>query len=174
MARASGEREAERELREGIDSVTSGDGIKSEQGPVGLWRMLLRLGELVFSAGPKRHDEALELGRHALRWAEKAASPAARSKTQSFLGRVHMALGEPQVAAGYHQQAVEEARLAGDRRSTAELLIVMADALQEAGETPGSRTSARALLLEASSLSQQIGWGEGLRLVAEQMATIDE
>ena len=120
----------------------------------------------------QRPSEALMLGRHALRWAGRAGIPVARSKAQHFLGLVHQAIGEPQVAARYHQAALEEARLAGDRRSTAELLIVMANAVQETERTPQSRGSARALLEEASSLSQQIEWGEGVRMVEQHIADL--
>jgi serine/threonine-protein kinase len=171
MAKAGDPAAAERELREGIDCVTSGDGIEAESGPAELWQLLLRLGELLHAGG--RPAEALDLGRHALRWARRTGSPAARSKTQRFLGQVHKALGELPVAARYHQAALEEARLAGDRRSTAELLIIMADAVQRSDQSPESRDSARALLLEASSLSQQIGWGEGIKLVEQQMAELE-
>ncbi len=171
LVRAGDTEAAERELREGIDTATCGDGIESEQGPPVLWRLLLRLGELVLKG--QRASEALMLGRHALRWAGRAGIPVAKSKAQHFLGLVHQLIGEPQVAARYHHAALEEARLAGDRRSTAELLIVMAHAVQATEQTPQSRGSARALLEEASSLSQQIEWGEGVRMVEQQIADLE-
>ncbi|MCS6913289.1 MAG: protein kinase [Myxococcota bacterium] len=175
MVRAGRAEAAERELREGIDSVTCGDGIQSEQGPVTLWRLLLRLAELLLQHGGRgRLPEALQVGRHALRWAEKSGSHLALSKVHCFLGRAFRELGDPQVAARHHELAVEEARLAGDRRSTAELLLVMADALQQAGRTPDRSWNVRALLQEASTLSQQVGWAEGLRLAAEHMASIEK
>lgn len=171
LVRAGDPEGATQELQEGLDTVTCGDGIDAQQGPAELWRLLWRLGELHLGGGRLR--EALEIGKHALRWASRAQTPVARIKVQHLLGKVHAALEEPQVARRYHEAALEEARLTGDRRSTAELLIVMAQAMQAAEPTAKSRGSARILLEEASSLSQQIGWVEGLKLVEQELDQLD-
>jgi serine/threonine-protein kinase len=172
MARSGDAEAAERELREGIDSVTSGEGMAARSGPPQLWRLFLSLGELLH-LDQDRQAEALACGRRALQWARAHGSPEGLIKAQKFLGLLYKALGQPRLAARHHRAALEEARLLGDRRSTADVLIVMADAVN-AAEVPDSRDSARALLMEASALSQQIGWDEGMRLIERQMADLDK
>ena len=81
-------------------------------------------------------------------------------------------LGEVEVAARYHQAALEDSRRSGDRRSTAELLLLIAEAVRESRATPDSEDSVRALLEEASSLSHQIDWREGLQRIEERLAQL--
>ena len=144
---------AERELWEGLMLVTAGDGPEADRGPEPMWRLLLSLGELTRRADlPSARSYAL----HALRHADRVDSPIGRGRTHAFLAELHAELGWPQHAVEHRRQAVDELRRVGDRRSTAELLIALAD-------PPGaSVVDAKAWLTEADALSAQVGWQEGV------------
>jgi len=147
--------EAANELYEGILICTGGDGPDGDDGPEVLWQMVLLLGHLASQAGDA--ERARVLGRHALRHAERVQSPIGRARAHAFLGEVHRALGQMSLAAESRRQAAGEMRQVGDRRSTAEMLITLADpSLISAGD-------ARAWLREASNLSNQVGWQEGVQ-----------
>jgi hypothetical protein len=155
---------AERELWEGLMLVTGGDGPETARGPEQLWRLLLQLGELARRG--ERLESARGYGIQALRHASRSTSPLARARAHAFLGTVHQGMGKPQHAAEHRRSAAEEMRRVGDRRSTAELLLAMADP-EAVG--PGD---ARAWLEEADALSSQIGWHEGVersRAALEQL-----
>ncbi len=146
---------AERELWEGMMLCTGGDGPEQNTGPDQLWRMLLMLGELARRAG--RLDQARSYGLQGLKHADRAGGPLARARSHAFLGAVHHALGRLQHAAEHRRSAADEMRRVGDRRSTAELLLVLAD------PQAVSAVDARAWLKEADALSNQIGWQEGVQ-----------
>jgi hypothetical protein len=116
--------------------------------------MLLQLGELSRRAGdfPGARSYAL----HALRHAERADTPVGRGRTHAFLAEVHAQLGWPQHAVDHRRQAVDELRRVGDRRTTAELLIALAD------PNGASVVDARAWLKEADALAAEVGWQEGV------------
>jgi len=143
------------ELWEGVLLCTAGDGTEAEEGPEILWRLVHRLGELALGRGEL--EEARRLGRHALRHAERVESAIGRAHAHALLGEVHGLLGQVTQAVEARRQATGEMRKMGDRRSTAELLIKLADPrLLPAGD-------ARAWLREASTLSDQVAWVEGVQ-----------
>jgi serine/threonine-protein kinase len=146
---------AERELWEGMMLVTGGEGPELDRGPDPLWRMLLVLGELSRRAG--RLESAESCGQQALRHADRVQTPLGRARTHAFLGGVYQALGRPQQAAENRRAAADEMRRVGDRRSTAELLLALAD------PQAVSALDARAWLKEADQLANQIGWQEGVQ-----------
>jgi hypothetical protein len=75
-------------------------------------------------------------------------------------------LGDVQQAVEHRRFAVEELRSVGDRRTTAELLIALAD--------PGgaSAVEAKAWLKEADALAGEIGWQEGVDRSRAQLARL--
>jgi tetratricopeptide (TPR) repeat protein len=154
LMRLGDEAAAESELWEGLMLVTGGDGPEAETGPDALWRMLHLLAELARRAG--RHEQARAYGLHGLRHAERIASPLARARVHALLGTVFQDLGDGQRAAEHRRSAVEAMRSIGDRRSTAELLLLLAD--PDAIPAP----DARAWLKEADALAHQVGWQEGV------------
>src|SRR5262249_7947833 len=93
---------------------------------------------------------------HALRHAERVDCPVGRGRAHAFLAAVHAQLGLRQHADEHGRQAVEAVRRAGDRRTTAELLIALAD------PNGPSAVDARALLAEADALAAEVGWQEGV------------
>jgi hypothetical protein len=75
-------------------------------------------------------------------------------------------LGDVQAALEHRRLAVEELRRVGDRRSTAELLIALAD------PDGASAIEAKAWLAEADALAGQIGWQEGVDRSRAQLARL--
>jgi tetratricopeptide (TPR) repeat protein len=155
---------AERELWEGLMLVTSGDGPEAERGPEPLWRMLVALGELAREAGD--FPGARSYGLHALRHAARVDSPVGIGRVHRFLAEVHEMLGLGQNAVEHRRLAVEELRRVGDRRSTAELLIALAD------PQGASAVEAKAWLHEADVLAAEIGWQEGVDRSRAQLARL--
>jgi serine/threonine-protein kinase len=147
--------EAMRELQEGIDFVTVGEGVAARSGPRSLWRLALRLAELQQAAG--RRKDACATATHALRHAMRAHSAVGRGRANTMLAQLHELLGDNEAAARHRAAAVEEMRRLGDRRTTAELLFESAGASQ-------FRIGLDSLE-EARALAEEIGWAEGLRKV---------
>ncbi len=155
---------AERELWEGLMLVTHGDGPEAERGPEPLWRMLLALGELARGAGD--FPGARSYGLHALRHAARVDNPVGLGRVRTFLAEVDDMLGDTQGAVEHRRLAVEEVRRVGDRRTTAELLIALAD------PQGASVVEAKAWLAEADALAAQIGWREGVDRSRAQLARL--
>jgi serine/threonine-protein kinase len=145
--------EAERELWEGVLLCTGGDGADATDGPESLWRLLLLLGQLAQRAGRRR--EALKCGLHALRHAKRLAASLPIARAHSLLSDVLEASGDVSSAAEHRRAAADQLRHAGDRRSTAEILLALA------GLAGVEKAQARAWLLEAETLAVQVGWSEG-------------
>jgi serine/threonine-protein kinase len=155
---------AERELWEGMMLCTGGDGPEVDGGPEPLWRMLLLLGELSRRGG--RLDAARSSGLQALRHADRVQSALGRARAHALLGTVDEALRRPQHAAEHRRAAADEMRRVGDRRSTAELLLVLAD------PQAVSLVDARAWLKEADALANQVGWQEGVQRSRKALAQL--
>jgi tetratricopeptide (TPR) repeat protein len=117
--------ESERELQEGIDFVTMGEGIQARSGPRSLWRLATRLAEQLYAAGRRR--ESVVAATCALRHAMRVHSTAGRARANSLLAKLYEAGGDDEAAARHRAAAVEELRLLGDRRSTAELIFESAN-----------------------------------------------
>jgi serine/threonine-protein kinase len=145
---------AERELWEGVMLCTGGNGPEGASGPEPLWRMMLRLGDLARRRGAL--DAAHELASQALRLAKLVGRPVARARAHALLGQVHDGLHQIKEAARHRRAAVDEMRLVGDRRATAELLLTLAE------PNLGNRADAKQWLEEAAALSDEIGWREGV------------
>jgi hypothetical protein len=76
-------------------------------------------------------------------------------------------LGSTEHAVEHRRQAVDELRRVGDRRSTAELLIALAD------PEGASVVEAKAFLKEADVLAGEIGWQEGVDRSRAQLARLE-
>lgn len=144
---------ARRELEEGIDLVTAGEGMTARGGPAELWRMLVRLAQLASGAGD--HQKALTIGEHALTHARRVSSRLGSARIQVMLAAECDRVGEGEKAASYRSAAIEELRQLGDRRSTAELILsVVAPSRTLLKITPPA-------LHEARALAKEVGWTEG-------------
>jgi tetratricopeptide (TPR) repeat protein len=162
LLRAGNPQLAVAELEEGINLLTLGDGGHAQSGPPGLWRLLLRLGQLNDTAG--RRSEAIVIGEDALRHAQRVKSTLGAARAHSFLARLYEAAGNLPKANRYRREAVEGMRRLGDRRGTAELLL--------AGTSP-TTTMMRispSTIREARELAEEIGWVEGTELARRTLA----
>ncbi len=164
LVRQGDQATAERELWEGLMLVTAGDGPEADRGPEPIWRLLLALGELARAAGdcPGGHSYGL----HALRHAERVDSPVGRGRAHRFLAELDDLLGHTRDAVEHRRLAVEELRRVGDRRTTAELLIALAD------PEGASAVEAKAWLAEADVLAAEVGWQEGVDRSRAQLARL--
>lgn len=145
---------ARRELEEGIDMVTFGEGVAARGGPPDLWRLVFRLAQL--SSGAGDHARAVKLGEHALAQARRAGSRLGSARVQVLLATECDRLGDAVGAAGYRADAITELRQLGDRRTTAELLLAAVATRTLLRIDPPALTEARALAAE-------IGWEDGAR-----------
>jgi hypothetical protein len=144
---------ARRELEEGVDLVTLGEGMTAEGGPPEMWRMLSRLSQLASGAGD--HARALQIGEHALRHARRVHSRLGTARVQVMLAAECEKVGQKDQADRYRQTAIGELRALGDRRSTAELILsVVAPTRTLLRVTPPA-------LHEARTLAAEVGWTEG-------------
>ena len=145
--------EASRELLEGVDIITLGEGVAAERGPRRLWRLILRLAQLAGLSGSAREAARLAEGAH--RHAAAVDSSLGVSRSQSLLAQLHERLGDREKAELYRLRAVATMRALGDRRGTAELL------LSGIGMTERLQPLQTATLREARLLAEEVGLGRG-------------
>jgi eukaryotic-like serine/threonine-protein kinase len=143
------------EANEGLVLVTAGGGAHSTDGPPWTWRLVMRLAELHLRRGERA--EALDHSVAAMMQAERVASPIGEARTHALLGTVLQACGRRDESLRHREKAVGLLRSLGDRRSTAELLLGLAEDDLAAGRAE----SARVRLLEALELALAVEWHDG-------------
>ncbi|MEZ4365152.1 MAG: protein kinase [Kofleriaceae bacterium] len=111
---------ARRELAEGLDIVTFGEGTTAAGGPSNLWQLIKRKAMIVAALGD--FTRALALGEAALAQAQRVEARVAVARTATLLVQLAEHGGQRPLAEHYRRLAVTEMRSLGDRRSTAELL----------------------------------------------------
>jgi serine/threonine-protein kinase len=166
MMLRNGESEAAaRELEESIDLITMGEGASATKAPAQFWRVLLRLGQLMATAG--KGKQAQPMVQHAARLAEANGSALGVARANMTLASILEASGHSRRAQSYRKQAIDDMRILGDRRTTAELLL--------AGTRPTEKleTYTPADLDEAKMLAEEVGWDEGVRQ-AQRASTRDD
>jgi eukaryotic-like serine/threonine-protein kinase len=159
LSRAGDPDTARRELEEGIDLVTLGEGMTAAGGPPELWRMLLRIAQLTASGGD--HARAVVVAEHALAHARRVGSRLGSARVQVTLASECDRLGQHEAAAAYREAAIDQLRALGDRRSTAELILSV---------VAPTRTLMRIsppVLQEARTLAAEVGWLEGAVVESE-------
>lgn len=150
--------EATKELREGIDIITMGDGLRTTHGPQRLWRLGLSLANRLFKA-----DDlvgARDVGQSALALATRLGNAHARGRISALLAQICEAAGDRSTALGHRSNAIDAMRSLGDRRSTAELLIETARTSAGSKQQAERSDGASALRL-AHKLAIEVGWDEG-------------
>ncbi len=154
-ARRGDRKRAIRELREGLDMFTLGEGPRTK-GDLDLWRYLLRVCEMY------RADDELQESRN---WCEHALFQAERTGDHLGLMRCHgqMAwvlrdLNQLALAEQHLARALNEARHFGDRLTTTELLMERARARASRGRLAEALRYAE----EALRLAQGIQWQTGI------------
>jgi serine/threonine-protein kinase len=151
LLRAGDAETANRELVECIDLATLGEGFTATEGPESFWRVLRAQSSMVDAAGDSYR--ALRLAEAALFHAQRVRSRLGAARVQQLLSALCEKAGLSGKAERYRQAAIQEMRNLGDRRATAELLLM---------ETPTKGalvTTAR--MQDAMMLTKEIGWSEG-------------
>ncbi len=128
---------ARQELRECIDVVTMGEGLAATDGPPTLWSVLHLKAQLTQTLGDSYR--ALRLAEAALVHVRRAHARVGIAQVQAMLANMCERAGLTSQAVQYRTAAVDEMRLLGDRRSTAEMLRaeLPAHALIAQGSLPG-------------------------------------
>jgi tetratricopeptide (TPR) repeat protein len=158
--------EATSELRQAIDVITMGEGLRSTAGPSRLWRLGLTLAERLRAAGD--YADAKVTAATALTLATRAGNSHARGRISALLAKICEDSGELGLALRHRAQAIDAMRTLGDRRSTAELLIESARTGKQPAQGPeGNPASALRL---ARKLAHEVGWSEGIDLARQQQA----
>jgi len=151
------------ELREGINIITLGEGLRTPHGPDRLWRLGLKLAERL--ASQKKLDEAGETAQLALAAATRSGNAHARGRISALLAQICEESGERSQALRHRSNAIDAMKALGDRRSTAELLIATAKTQGNgaSGKAPDASNADIALRL-AHKLAVEVGWDAGVQL----------
>jgi len=149
LVRSSRTKEAIRELEEGIDLLSLGEGPSGRGGPVELWTLALRWAKI--EATRDNLERSLELGEAALARALERNIGIGVTRTRAFLAEVCTRLGRHKKAIEHRERALDGLRQLGDRRGTAELLMAIANPTIEVGRSqPELIQEAKRLALEIS------------------------
>lgn len=150
LSRCGDVRAAVRELAECVDILTLGEGLEAERGPEAFWRVLRTKATLVSQVGDRYR--ALRLAEAALVHAQRVKSRLGQARVQALLATLCEQSGLSGKADRYRQGAIALMRELGDRRATAELLLL--PPAEHAKPLP-------AQLQEAATLAAEIGWADG-------------
>ena len=162
----AGERErALAELGEGLDMCTLGDGPRALL-DVSMWRYLLTLAEVHERSGALR--EARTWAEHALFQAERRSEELGEMRAHELLGRLLRAIGQVMLAEQHVGRSLELARKLGDRRTSAELLLLRADLRLATGR----RDDAERCLDAAERLAERLEWDRGVERVRRARAKL--
>jgi serine/threonine protein kinase/tetratricopeptide (TPR) repeat protein len=161
------------ELTEGLDMCTLGDGPRATI-DVSMWRYLLTLAELYERGDPGQPAVGAKL-RNARIWAEHALFQAERRnedlgqmRAHETLGRLLRGLGQPMLAEQHVGRGLELSRRLGDRRTSAELLLLRAELRNAAGRPD----EAHRCLDEALRLAELLEWERGTKRAREGLASL--
>ncbi len=154
-----------RELGEGIDLATLGEGPRAEI-DVSMWKYLLEMCEIQRAAG--QHGEARKWCEHALFQAERGGDRLGLLRVHTQLAWVLRDLKQAALAEQHLGRAIEEARHFGDRLTTVELLIERARG--RAGR--GRLAEAHRLCEEALRLARGLQWAAGIEHAERAIAML--
>jgi serine/threonine-protein kinase len=152
-------------MSEGLDMFTLGEGPRAEV-DFQLWRYLLRLCEYSRNAGMLK--EGRTWCEHGLWQAERLGDRLGLLRCHAQMAWVLRDLKQLALAEQHMARALDEARLYGDRLTTAELLIERARARAARGRLP----EAKRLCEEALRLAKGIQWAGGIRHAERAIAML--
>ncbi len=145
------------ELEEGLDMCTLGDGPRALI-DLSMWRYLLTAAEVHECAGKLR--EARTWAEHALFQAERRSEDHGQMRVHEILGRLLRGLKQNMLAEQHVGRGLELARKIGDRRTSAELLLLRARLRASAGR----KDDASRCLDEAQRLADLLEWQRGVEM----------
>ena len=154
-----------KELNEGLDMCTLGDGPRA-QVDVSMWRYLLTVADLHERSG--NHREARIWAEHAQFQAERRGEELGMMRAHEVLGRLLRALNQAMLAEQHVGRGLELARNLGDRRTSAEFLLLRAD-LRVSAKRPDD---ARRCLEEALRLTELLEWERGIKRSRDGLAKL--
>jgi serine/threonine-protein kinase len=155
--------QALKELVEGLDLVTAGQGPSCQDGPKLLWKMLARMAEY---KGRLEHtaeglERAVSLAEAALKAAHNIKSAVGVATSHMLLADLLHRVAKPKDAQKNIQAAMDAASDIGDRK------LVAACALK-AAQYSEDDTHAASLFQKAYQLAWEIGWQEGMKIAGEK------
>jgi serine/threonine protein kinase/tetratricopeptide (TPR) repeat protein len=158
------------ELNEGLDMCTLGDGPRAAV-DVSMWRYLLTAAEQHERGESKQAPGAgLRSARvwaeHALFQAERRSEDLGQMRAHETLGRLLRGLGQAMLAEQHVGRGLELSRKLGDRRTSAELLLLRAELRNAAGRPD----EARRCLDEALRLAELLEWERGIKRARDGLA----
>ncbi|MBX7083918.1 MAG: protein kinase [Nannocystaceae bacterium] len=156
---------AVRELSEGLDLATLGEGPRAEI-DVKLWPYLLEISEACRASG--QHSEARRWCEHALYQAERRGDRLGLLRGHTAMAWILRELKQLALAEQHLGRAIEEARHFGDRLTTAELLIERA----RARAARGRLAEAHRCCEEALRLSRGLQWAAGIEHAERAIAML--
>jgi serine/threonine-protein kinase len=154
--------EAIKELEEGINVITLGEGLRVTNGPDRLWRLGLKLAEQQLLQGDA--DAALVTAKSSLALTMRSQSKHAQGRLSAMLARICEEAGERGAALRHRSNAIDALRSVGDRRSTAELLIETAKSSLAALKSSVLESDSKSTMRLARKLALEVGWNEGVTL----------
>lgn len=154
--------EATQELQEGIDVITSGEGLQIAHGPDRLWRLGLILAERQLAHGDV--EAAQNTAHRALALANRSGSSLSQGRVSALLAQICEAAGERSSALRHRSNAIDAMRTVGDRRSTAELLIETARSSATSPEDALLASDSESAMRLAHELALEVDWAEGATL----------
>lgn len=164
VAKAEFDRAA-KELAEGLDLATLGEGPRSEI-DIPVWSYLLEVVEIHRAAG--RHGDARKWCEHALWQAERRGDRLGLLRSHTQMASVLRELKQTALAEQHLGRAIEEARHFGDRLTTAELLIERA----RARAARGRLSEAHRCCEEALRLARGLQWAAGIEHAERAIALL--
>jgi eukaryotic-like serine/threonine-protein kinase len=144
------------ELAEGLDMCTLGDGPRATV-DVSMWRYLLVTAELHERAGDVR--VARTWAEYALFQAQRRGEELGQMRAHEQLGRLLRALDQSTLAEQHVGRGLELARALGDRRTSAEFLLLRASLREAAGRPDEAQRCAH----EALRLTKLLEWERGIK-----------
>lgn len=159
--------EAVRELREGLDVCTLGEGPRADV-DLDLWRYLLSISSTLSAAG--KLPDARSWCEHALWQAERRDDRPGQLRCHGQMARILRDAGQQALAEKHLARALEEARTFGDRLTTAQLLLERA----RTRAARGRRLEARRCCEEALRLAEGMQWWTGVEHATRALEMLGE
>ena len=156
---------AGKELSEGLDLATLGEGPRAEI-DVALWPYLLEIAEVHRAAG--RQSEARKWCENALWQAERTTDRLGQLRCHNQMAWVLRDLKQAALAEQHLGRAIEEARHFGDRLTTTELLIERA----RGRAARGRLAEAHRCCEEALRLARGLQWATGIEHAERAIALL--
>lgn len=160
--------QALKELKEGQDLVTLGEGPMSPSGPNNLWRLLLKMSELQFTIANDSNSikAAIHFASAALYQAEKIPNSMGIASSHFQLAELSYKNSSQEKVDHHLHMSLKTLRHIGDRKGQARCLLLAA--------SNSDNSKSQAYFEEAYQLSWEIGWEEGMNKATDKKSQQNE